>query len=175
MQKEIVFTDKEKLISILPNNLGLKVEYELNYKNKVIGNQKNQVEFFSQNLSEIYSSRTFCLFEDIEKMKKLGFAKGGSLENAIVVKEDKILNDKGLRNTKEFVNHKILDLSGDLYLSGYRILGKIKTKCGGHLINNSFLKKIFSDRNNYTIINFENDEIFKKEVVFPTRKIAVNA
>mgnify|MGYP001307579092 FL=1 len=173
--KEIVFTDKEKLISILPNNLGLKVEYELNYKNKVIGNQKNQVEFFSQNLSEIYSSRTFCLFEDVEKMKKLGFAKGGSLENAIVVKEDKILNDKGLRNTKEFVNHKILDLSGDLYLSGYRILGKIKTKCGGHLINNSFLKKIFSDRNNYTIINFENDEIFKKEVVFPTRKIAVNA
>ena len=80
--KEIVFTDKEKSISILPNNLGLKVEYELNYKNKVIGNQKNQVEFFSQNLSEIYSSRTFCLYEDVEKMKKLGFAKGGSLENA---------------------------------------------------------------------------------------------
>ncbi len=173
--KEISFTDKEKSISILPNNFGLKVKYELNYKNKVIGNQKNQVEFFSQNLSEIYSSRTFCLYEDVEKMKKLGFAKGGSLQNAVVVRDDKILNDKGLRNKKEFVNHKILDLSGDLYLSGYRILGEIKTKCGGHLINNSFLKKIFSDRNNYTIINFENDEIIKKDVVFSTRKIAVNA
>ena len=125
--KEISFTDKEKNQSqYFQNNFGLKVKYELNYKNKVIGNQKNQVEFFSQNLSEIYSSRTFCLYEDIEKMKKLGFAKGGSLQNAVVVRDDKILNDKGLRNKKEFVNHKILDLSGDLYLSGYRILGEIK-------------------------------------------------
>ena len=173
--KEISFTEKEKSISILPNNLGLKVEYELNYKNKVIGNQKNQVEFFNQNLSDVYSSRTFCLYEDVEKMKKSGFAKGGSLENALVVKDDKILNEKGLRNKKEFVNHKILDLSGDLYLSGYRILGEIKTKCGGHLINNSFLKKIFSERNNYTIINFEDDELIKKDVVFTNGKIAVNA
>ena len=70
------------------------------------------------------SSRTFCLFEDIEKIKKFGLAKGGSLENALVVDNDKVLNKEGLRNDKEFVNHKILDLAGDFLLSGYRVIGK---------------------------------------------------
>ena len=71
------------------------------------------------------TSRTFCLFEDVEKIKKIGLAKGGSLDNAIVVKDNKILNSAGLRNSKEFVNHKILDLAGDFLLSGYRILGSM--------------------------------------------------
>ena len=75
-------------------------------------------------LNEVSSSRTFCLYEDIEKIKKFGLAKGGSLDNAIVVDNDKVLNEGGLRNEKEFVNHKILDLVGDFLLSEHRILGK---------------------------------------------------
>ena len=74
------------------------------------------VSVFESDLTDIYNSRTFCLFEDIEKLKEMGLAQGGSLENAIVVKDNKILNEEGLRNKKEFVNHKILDCMGDLYL-----------------------------------------------------------
>ena len=71
-------------------------------------------------MSDIYNSRTFCLFEDIEKLKELGLAKGGTIDNAIVVKDNQVLNQNGLRNQKEFVNHKILDCMGDLYLAGYK-------------------------------------------------------
>ena len=96
------------------------VDFQLNYKNKVIGKQKNNINFQKDNLEDISSSRTFCLYEDIEKIKKIGLAKGGSLDNAVVVAEDKVLNEDGLRNQKEFVNHKILDLAGDFLLLGYR-------------------------------------------------------
>ena len=98
------------------------------------------------NLEDISSSRTFCLFEDIEKIKKNGLAKGGSLENAVVVKDEKVLNEGGLRNEKEFVNHKILDLAGDFLLSGHRIIGKVKCSQGGHELTNLFLRKIFASK-----------------------------
>ena len=90
------------------------MEFQLSYNNKIIGNQTNNIDFGKDNLKDVYSSRTFCLFEDIEKIKKMGLAKGGSLENAVVVEKNKVLNDEGLRNEKEFVNHKILDFVGDL-------------------------------------------------------------
>ena len=108
----------------------------------VIGNQKNCVNFQLDDLTDIYQSRTFCLFDDIEKIKKLGLAQGGSLDNAVVVKDGKVLNNGGLRNKKEFVNHKILDCIGDLYLSGYRVIGKIECSQGGHRITNNLLRKV---------------------------------
>ena len=104
----------------------------MDYKNKIIGKQQNTINFQQDNLDEIINSRTFCLFKDIEKIKKLGLAKGGSLHNAVVVDDNKILNKEGLRNEKEFVNHKILDLAGDFLLSGHRILGKVFCYHGGH-------------------------------------------
>ena len=92
------------------------------------------------------NSRTFCLYEDIEKIKKAGLAKGGSLENAVVVDQEKVLNNIGLRNQKEFVNHKILDLAGDFLLSGYRILGKVVCYQGGHELTNMFLRKLLKSQ-----------------------------
>ena len=83
------------------------------------------------------------MYDDIEKIKKLGLAKGGSLDNAIVVDKNKILNEGGLRNENEFVNHKILDLAGDFMLSGYRVLGKVSCNQGGHQLTNMFLRKLF--------------------------------
>ena len=123
---KIELIDGEREISIQPNSSSLDVYFQLNYKNEIIGKQQNAIDFQKDNLTEVFSSRTFCLFEDIEKIKKNGLAKGGSLENALVVDNDKILNEGGLRNEREFVNHKILDLAGDFLLSGYRILGKVK-------------------------------------------------
>ena len=104
---------------------------------------------------DVYNSRTFCLHEDIEKIKKMGLAKGGSLENAIVVKDDEILNREGLRNKKEFVNHKILDCLGDLYTSGYRMIASIKCSQGGHYLTNQLLRKVFQNKENFSILEIK--------------------
>src|SRR6056300_1343626 len=101
INREIKYTDGERFISIQPSTLSLDIDFELKYKNQTIGNQKNKVKVFEDDLTDVYNSRTFCLYEDIEIIKKNGLAKGGSLENAIVVKDDNILNNGGLRNSKE--------------------------------------------------------------------------
>jgi len=155
INKEIEFTDGERFISIEPSTLSLDIDFELKYKNSIIGNQKNKVKVFEDDLTDVYNSRTFCLFEDIELIKKNGLAKGGSLQNAIVVKDDEILNPEGLRNDKEFVNHKILDCIGDLYTSGYRIIAKIKCSQGGHYLTNQLLRKVFENKDNFSILEIK--------------------
>jgi UDP-3-O-[3-hydroxymyristoyl] N-acetylglucosamine deacetylase len=155
INKEIKFTDGERFISIEPSTLSLDIDFELKYKNPIIGNQKNKVKVFEDDLTDVYNSRTFCLFEDIELIKKNGLAKGGSLQNAIVVKDDEVLNPEGLRNDKEFVNHKILDCIGDLYTSGYRIIAKIKCSQGGHYLTNQLLKKVFENKDNFSILEIK--------------------
>ena len=151
------FMDGKRKISIEPNNDTFSVEFELDYQNKLIGKQKNNVDFQKDKLDEIIESRTFCLYEDIEKIKKIGLAKGGSLENAIVVDQNKVLNEGGLRNQKEFVNHKILDLAGDFVLSGYRIIGKVKCHQGGHELSNLFLKNFLEKKENFSFVELNNE------------------
>ncbi len=155
IEKKIKFQDGEKIISIEPSKISLDIDFELVYNNKIIGTQKNFIKVYESDLTEIYNSRTFCLYEDIEKLKKNGLAKGGSLENAIVVKNDKILNKDGLRNSKEFVNHKILDCMGDLYLSGFKIIGKIICSQGGHKLTNQLLRKVFQDKENFSMLEIK--------------------
>ncbi len=175
INEKINYTSGEKSISISPNDKCLEINYELNYDNKVIGKQRNEVILDSDNLEHIYNSRTFCLYEDVEKIKKQGLAKGGSLDNAIVVDKDKVINSEGLRNEKEFVNHKILDLIGDLFLSGYRILGKVVCVQGGHQLNNNFVKKILSENNQINKKDYTKIKEFNKKYIIQNRKLAINA
>ena len=155
INKEIEFSEENRFISIAPSTLSLDIDFELQYQNPVIGNQRNKVKVFEDDLTDVFNSRTFCLFEDIELIKKNGLAKGGSLENAIVVKDKEILNPEGLRNDKEFVNHKILDCIGDLYTSGYRIVGSIKCSRGGHYLTNQLLRKVFQNKENFSILEIK--------------------
>ena len=155
INREIKFKDGERFISIKPSTLNLEIDFELKYKNKIIGNQRNKVKVYEDDLLDIYNSRTYCLYEDIELIKNKGLAKGGSLENAIVVKENEILNPEGLRNEKEFVNHKILDCIGDLYTSGYRIVASIICSQGGHYLTNQLLKKVFENKENFSILEIK--------------------
>ena len=152
IEKRIEFNDGKRTISIEPSKVSLDIDFELKYENNLIGTQRNLVSVFETDLTDIYNSRTFCLFEDIEKLKEMGLAQGGSLENAIVVKNNEILNEKGLRNKKEFVNHKILDCMGDLYLAGYKIIGKIVCSQGGHKLTNQLLRKVFQQDENFSLI-----------------------
>ena len=173
--KKFEYKQNEKEISIEPNANSLKVDFKLVYSNDVIGTQTNHVNFADSDLINVYTSRTFCLYEDIDKIKKIGLAKGGSLENAVVVKDNKILNAEGLRNDKEFVNHKILDLAGDFLLSEYRILGSVKCTQGGHSLSNLFLRELFKDQSNFVIIEQEETVSEKNYFKISANKLAVNA
>ena len=148
-----------KFISLEPSKLSLDIDFEIKYNNSLIGKQRNLVNVYEDDLSSIFNSRTFCLYEDIDKLKKMNLAKGGSLENAIVVQNEKILNEGGLRNKLEFVNHKILDCMGDLYLSGYKIIGKLTCSQGGHKLTNQLLRKVFASNTNFSIIEVRENKI----------------
>ena len=176
IKKKVELKEDEKLISIAPTNNNFKVKFTLNYKNNpLIQTQTNSTNFEEKNLEDIYAARTFCLHEDIEGIKSIGLAKGGSLDNAIVVQGDKILNEGGLRSKKEFVNHKILDLAGDFMLSGARIIGSVECVHGGHALTNKFLRKIFSDKSNYDIVENESSSINVRKIVPLHKRLAVNA
>ena len=152
IDQKVNLKDGKKTISIEPSKISLDIDFELKYENKLIANQRNLIKVYESDLTEVYNSRTFCLYEDVEKLKKMGFAKGGSLENAVVVKKEQVLNDGGLRNSKEFVNHKILDCMGDLYLAGYKVIGKIICSQGGHKLTNDLLRKVFGNKENFSLI-----------------------
>ncbi len=159
IDKEVVHEEGEKSISFKPSKISLEIDFEINFKNELINYQKNNINIYMDDLTDMYNSRTFCLYEDIEKLKNLNLAKGGSLDNAIVVKENKILNEEKLRNEKEFVNHKILDCLGDLYLSGFKMVGKITSCQGGHNITNQGLRKLLSKNENFSIIELKEKNI----------------
>ena len=131
------------------------IDFRLKYQNQIIGDQRNKINVYEDDLTEIFNSRTFCLYEDIEAIKKKGLAKGGSLDNAVVVKGEDVLNTDGLRNSKEFVNHKILDCIGDLFTSGYRMIASIKCSQGGHYLTNNLLREVFANKDNFSIIEIQ--------------------
>ena len=155
VEQQAEVREGDKAISINKSNVSLDIDFEIKYQNSFIKAQRNKVNVFEDNLTDIYNSRTFCLFEDIEKLQDMGLGKGGGLENALVVKDNSLMNEGGLRNEKEFVNHKILDCMGDLYLSGYKIIGSLACSQGGHYLTNKLLRKLFSDQKNYSLIEIK--------------------
>ncbi len=144
IKEKIEIKNGPKYISIEPLEKDLIIDFEIVYNNPLIRTRRKEFVLSSGDLNSIYNSRTFCLYKDIDQIRSQGLAKGGSLENAIVVKENEILNEDGLRNRYEFVGHKILDCLGDLMLSGYRIHGHVKTSQGGHQLTNLLLRELFS-------------------------------
>ena len=152
--KKVEYKEKEKFIRILPSeNKKLTIDYTIDYKDQFIRKQSLKYIHSKNNFLKIYMSRTFCLHNDLERIFSMGLAKGGSLENAIVVSGKKILNQSGLRYSDEFVRHKILDCVGDLYLAGYQIWGNLVTYQGGHELNLRLLREILSNKKNYKIID----------------------
>ncbi len=159
INKKVKFLDGDKFISFEPNRISLEIDFEIKFKQNSILNQSNKKNIYMEDLKDVYESRTFCLYEDVKKLKDMGLAQGGSLENAIVLKGNEILNKEKERNTKEFVNHKILDCLGDIYLAGYRMVGKICSSQGGHRVTNLGLRELFSKKENFTIVELKEKNI----------------
>ena len=172
--KKVEIKDGEKFISIEPYLKDLIIDFEIVYKNPLIRTRRQEFRFGKGDLTSIYNSRTFCLYEDIDQIRNQGLAKGGSLENAIVVKENKILNEDGLRHRHEFIEHKILDCLGDLLLSGHRIFGHIKTSQGGHMLTNELLRKFLSEQSNWQFESFDKKEKNQQDGSY-LGPVAVNA
>ena len=171
---KVELVDGERKIQITPKD-SFEVDFELKYQNRIIGNQRNSINFQKDKLKEVEESRTFCLYDDIQKIKEMGLAKGGTLDNAIVVDGNKVINKEGLRNDKEFVNHKILDLAGDFLLSGYKILGKVYCYQGGHQLTNLFLHKLIKSKNKLKSLIFEEKIIKENKNLSQSLKLAANA
>ena len=171
--KKVEVKDGKKYISIEPFEKDLIIDFEIVYNNPLIRTRRKTFKLSSGNLDAIYNSKTFCLYEDIDQIKNQGLAQGGSLENAIVVKDNKILNEDGLRYRDEFVNHKILDCLGDLMLSGHRIFGNVKTSQGGHQLTNALLNKFFSDQSNWKFDTYKQREEGNQDSGY-AKPIAVN-
>jgi UDP-3-O-[3-hydroxymyristoyl] N-acetylglucosamine deacetylase len=152
IKNSVEIIEQNKFIKYEPNqNKYLEIDYTLDYNDQLIKKQRKVVKNIQNNYKEIFNARTFCHQEDLEKIFAMGLAKGGSLDNAIVISGKKVLNQEGLRYKDEFVRHKILDCAGDLYLSGFFIKGKITCNQGGHELTNKLLRKIFSNSKNYKL------------------------
>ncbi len=172
--RKVEIKDGSKHISIEPLTKDLIIDFEIVYNNPLIRTRRKEFKLSNGDLTSLYNSRTFCLYEDIDQIRSLGLAQGGSLENAIVVKENKILNEDGLRHRHEFVEHKILDCLGDLMLSGYRIFGHIKTSQGGHHLTNLLLREFLSNKSNWEFESFEEKQKDPKDSTYQS-PVAVNA
>jgi UDP-3-O-[3-hydroxymyristoyl] N-acetylglucosamine deacetylase len=146
--KPVEVQNNDSWIKVKPLNT-LDITMSIDFRPPV-GKQKKRV-MDVENAISIINSRTFGFLEELEAIRKAGLAKGASLENAIAIGEDSIVNPQGLRYGKELVNHKILDLIGDLYTAGYRLLGKVEANKTGHYLNNLLLREIFSSPDNYAI------------------------
>lgn len=152
--RKVEYKDQEKFIRISPSKKNnLSIDYTIDYKDQFIKKQNLKYTHSEENFLKIYKSRTFCLHNDLERIFSMGLAKGGSLDNAIVVSGNKILNQGGLRYNNEFVRHKTLDCIGDLYLAGYQIWGDLVTYQGGHELNLRLLREILADKKNYKIVD----------------------
>jgi UDP-3-O-[3-hydroxymyristoyl] N-acetylglucosamine deacetylase len=153
VKKNVRIDNEDSLVEIRPFD-GLRIECDINYDHPLIGNQIFVFDRCKDSfVNAISYARTFGFEKDVEEMQVNGFALGGSVENAIVLTEDGMLNEEPLRYEDEFVRHKILDILGDLYLSGYEIEGDFYGYKSGHSLNIELVKKLLSDGSNYALVN----------------------
>ncbi|MBF0224121.1 MAG: UDP-3-O-acyl-N-acetylglucosamine deacetylase [Desulfobacterales bacterium] len=155
MTKPIEIEANEKFVGIYPYST-YKITCTIEYDHPLIKTQTYSIDMFDGSFEkEISKARTFGFFHEVEYLKKYGFAKGGSLDNVIVIGKDCVLNEKGLRYKDEFVRHKILDCIGDFSLLGMPLLGHVIAKKSGHAFNHKLIEEIFSKKDSWKTMSIE--------------------
>jgi UDP-3-O-[3-hydroxymyristoyl] N-acetylglucosamine deacetylase len=143
--KTVTIADRGKSVSLMPDH-GFSMSFEIDFASRVVSRQDISVVFDSETFkSEISRARTFGFLHEVDQMRAAGLARGGSLDNAVVVSGDTILNEGGLRYSDEFVRHKLLDSLGDLYLAGAPFIGHFRGVRSGHALNRQLLEALFAD------------------------------
>jgi UDP-3-O-[3-hydroxymyristoyl] N-acetylglucosamine deacetylase len=157
IKREVTVTDGDKVASLLPFN-GFKVAFTIDFDHPVFRGKKvhADINFSSTSfIKDVSRARTFGFMHEIEYLRSKGLARGGSMDNAIVVDEYRILNEDGLRYEDEFVKHKILDAIGDLYMVGKSLVGEFRGFKSGHALNNQLLLALLQDRDAWEVITFD--------------------
>jgi UDP-3-O-[3-hydroxymyristoyl] N-acetylglucosamine deacetylase len=156
--KEVVeVRDGDKVARLIPH-FGFKLDFTIDFKHPALDKtgQRCMIDFDETSyVKEIGRARTFGFAHEVEYLREIGLARGGSLDNAIVLDEHRILNNEELRYEDEFVRHKILDAIGDLYLAGHPIIGAYEAEKSGHALNNALLRKLFAQPQSYEIVHFD--------------------
>lgn len=174
IKKNIEFFDGDRFVKVKPSNT-MKINYQIDFENQFIKNTNQilSIDVLSTNLvKDISKARTFGFLKDVEYLKENKLALGGSTENAIIVDDYRILNGDGLRYDDEFVRHKLLDMIGDLYVSGHIIYGEFSAYKSGHYMNNMLLREILSCQENYELVDIKdvdfgyNNKSFNLDYVF---------
>lgn len=160
IKRPVTVTNGDKVASFKPFD-GFKVSFSIDFDHPAFHNRtlKAEVDFCSTSfVKEVSRARTFGFMHEIEYLRSQGLARGGSMDNAIVVDEYRVLNEDGLRYEDEFVKHKILDAIGDLYLLGNSLIGEFVAHKSGHGLNNALLRELISQKDAWEVVTFENDE-----------------
>ncbi len=159
IRKPITVIDGEKRASIIPSRF-FRVTFDIAFQHPCIALQQRSVKVSAEGFRrELAPARTFGFLRDVEQLKAAGLARGGSLDNAIVVDDERILNPEGLRFQDEFVRHKILDSIGDLSLLGYSLLGHVRAYKAGHDINHQLVEKILSAPECWQLVEFSDEDL----------------
>lgn len=152
--KTVRYTSGDKELVLTPAEKGLNMHFSIDFPASVIGHQEADLDLTAANFKNMFSrARTFGFLQDIEMLRSIGLARGGSLDNAILVNDNTIMNKDGLRYSNEFVRHKMLDAVGDLYMCGYPMIADFSGSRSGHTDTNALLSAVFADESNYEIVD----------------------
>ncbi|MGA7878265.1 MAG: UDP-3-O-acyl-N-acetylglucosamine deacetylase [Desulfoferrobacter sp.] len=154
IERPILVKEGDSFIKASPADC-FRVHYLIDFSHPLVGRQEYSWSFSEKSFArEIAKARTFGFFKDVQKLQGMGLARGGSLDNAIVFDEHRILNNDGFRYNNECVRHKILDFMGDLALAGMPLVGHFQAYKAGHALHNRFLRQLVTTPNNYAVLNF---------------------
>ena len=166
IKRAVEIREGDKLVRLSPSK-SPKFDYTIKFSHPLIGTQHHVFEFSKKSyLKEISRARTFGFLKDVQALRSMGLALGGSLENAVVIDENKILNPEGLRFENEFVRHKILDAIGDLALVGAPILGDYTAFAGSHDLNHKLTLAVLADAKNFELVDLTAEVVREYQKVF---------
>ena len=162
IKRKVEIIDGERNFKLEPYN-GFKIDVSINFP-EPIGYENIKLNSNIHSIyKDVFKARTFCYYSDVRSMQEKGLAKGGSLENAIVINNKEIMNNDGLRYKDEFVRHKVLDLIGDFSLLGYQLIGNITAKCPGHEMNSRIMSILMNDPSNYEIVQAKDESNWDRQ------------
>ncbi|MEA3352274.1 MAG: UDP-3-O-acyl-N-acetylglucosamine deacetylase [Campylobacterota bacterium] len=164
IKKAVEIQQEHKHVRLTPSN-HIIYDFSIDFEHPAIGEQSFKFDYSIEDYKEnISRARTFGFLHEVQYLRSIGLAQGGSLENAIVLDDQKILNPEGLRYDDEFVRHKILDAIGDMSLLGYTVIGEYNAHAGSHHLNHLLTKKVMESADNYEIVDLEDIEVEAKEL-----------
>lgn len=167
IRRPVTVTDGDRQATLLPSN-DFKISYTIDFQHPLISNQYYLIQISNGNFErEICRARTFGFLREYEMLKARGFARGGSLENAVVIGEGGVINGEGLRFSDEFVRHKILDSIGDLWLLGAQVIGHFICYKSGHTLNHKLLHKLLAHKDWWELLEFANEEELRRKQITP--------